>query len=513
MLGIYIRVSTTHQVEKGKSLSAQESLGIAKAKDLGKDYKLFKEEGKSAKSEKLDNRPVIGRLLDECQKGVLDSIFVVDEDRLSRNMQSKYIIKGIFKENGIRVYTPNGEVDYNDIDDDMLSDLRTLLAQREINQMSRNISRVLESNVKAGGVGSGASIPYGYMNDEKMLAVHEADSKVVRKIFELSIQGYGTKKIAGKLNRERIPSPKGKKWRDGTIYNILLNTTYIGKRIWKDEVYNCPRIISDETFEKSQSKIAARAEGVKNASRYHYLLNDLVRCGKCGRPMRGRRNIRDGSNIYKCTSARYTGGACGNKSINRPMIEKLTEQLMSIKIRNQEGVYSVGQWVAETHGHVADNNELDLLKSELAGYEKNIGKIKEALSEPDAEFEPLYSALRSNRKKASSVQKKVEAFELAAKHEEMLDVNDFLKFDFDLRRKVLKSLIKEINVEFLDGAWGIEYLSVYDNAVFFGTLEEKGDLMFFMTSPNKQRSYAKLKGKIGGNIKTDESLAVSSLQA
>jgi DNA invertase Pin-like site-specific DNA recombinase len=58
-VGIYIRVGTQAQVDKGYSLSAQEKLGVELCERNGFSYEMFRGEGASANKETLENRPVL----------------------------------------------------------------------------------------------------------------------------------------------------------------------------------------------------------------------------------------------------------------------------------------------------------------------------------------------------------------------------------------------------------------------------------------------------------------------
>ena len=61
-LHIYTRISTESQTEGG-SLDAQRESGIAKAKQLGMDYKVWDEGVASSSKDNLLNRPVLRETL------------------------------------------------------------------------------------------------------------------------------------------------------------------------------------------------------------------------------------------------------------------------------------------------------------------------------------------------------------------------------------------------------------------------------------------------------------------
>ena len=69
---------------------------------------------------------------------------------------------------------------------------------------------ILYDKIKSGGAGSGIMHPYGYTSIEKKLVVFEEEAEVIKKIFQLCIDGNGTRKIANRLNELIIPTKTNK---------------------------------------------------------------------------------------------------------------------------------------------------------------------------------------------------------------------------------------------------------------------------------------------------------------
>ena len=112
ILHIYTRVSSAVQ-EEGTSLETQKDLGIRKSKELGMDFQIWNEGAASSHHENLSNRPKISELLIELEKGTVKHLFVYNNDRLSRNDQTQFIIKNAIKTNGVILYTKDGTYDLN----------------------------------------------------------------------------------------------------------------------------------------------------------------------------------------------------------------------------------------------------------------------------------------------------------------------------------------------------------------------------------------------------------------
>ena len=66
------------------------------------------------------------------------------------------------------------------------------------------IKRGLERSVSEGNVGGGSMVNYGYKKGlTKKLEIDEKESEVVKKIFQLSLEGMGVKRISNYcLSRE-----------------------------------------------------------------------------------------------------------------------------------------------------------------------------------------------------------------------------------------------------------------------------------------------------------------------
>ena len=69
--------------------------------------------------------------------------------------------------------------------------------------------------------------PYGfYANSDNGLVLHEGEAAVVRKIINLTLDGYGNTRISDILNEEKVPTKRDKVWHPSTIRNILANSIY-----------------------------------------------------------------------------------------------------------------------------------------------------------------------------------------------------------------------------------------------------------------------------------------------
>ena len=341
VLGIYKRVSTDEQSIKGLSLENQESRGIELALRLGYDYKVYTDAGISG-TLSFDKRKGLNDLINDIADKKINAVFITDLDRLSRGgIVQISLLKDIFKENSIRLFDINQEIDLNDINQDLLTDIRSLLAAFETKKTSIRIKQILEKSVKDGKAPGGPLMPFGYTKDEhKKLVIHNEEAEIVKRIYLMALEGKGTKVIATTLNNEGILTKRGRVsvgsamkvrgekkttflWRDAVVYGILTNPIYKGQRRFRGNLYDSPMIIEPETFNLVQEAIKNRNQFTDTTNKYQYLLKGLIKCPVCKNRFYGHKRANGRDNAYVCGSSRYTGEFCGNNGINIDFLEEL----------------------------------------------------------------------------------------------------------------------------------------------------------------------------------------------
>ena len=346
-IGIYCRVSTEEQKTKGISIIDQEERGKKFCNKNDYEYEVFNDAGLSGELSP-EERPELNRLIEMIYLKEIQGIFIVDFDRITRDDKYGFVLKKMLIDNNIKLFDTNGEINLNDETQDLLLGIKILLSSFELKKLRVRIKRSLERSVEQGRVGGGALITYGYKKGEdKKLVIDEVESKVVELIFQLAIQGKGTKVIANFLNDEKIPtkrnttkngylSVKGEKktnflWRDAVVYRILTNKIYYGVRMYKGKEYPSPTIISEEKFKLVQDLLKKRNIMKDTNNKYFYLLKGLVYCAECNSRFYGLKRADLSSNYYGCSSQRHRGECCKTKGINIDYLDKLVyEQICNL---------------------------------------------------------------------------------------------------------------------------------------------------------------------------------------
>ncbi len=158
------------------------------------------------------DRPDVKRLLDDAQSGKISTIIVKDLSRFGRNyIQVGQYIDYIFPAYGIRFIAISDNIDTaerNSTAMDMMPIMNVFNEWHAANT-SKKVRSVKEASWKAGKY-SDWGYPYGYKagTDEKRTAViDEPAAQVVRRIFDLRVNGESSRGIARILTDEGIPNP------------------------------------------------------------------------------------------------------------------------------------------------------------------------------------------------------------------------------------------------------------------------------------------------------------------
>ena len=305
-LHIYTRISSKSQLD-GSSLETQKELGIKKSKDLGMKPKLWNEGAKSSHHEDLLNRPKMVELLNEIEKGEIKHLFVYNNDRLSRNEHTQYVIKNAITKNGVILYTKDGTYDLNNPTDKLMKSLLDGVAEYD-NAIRAERSRLGRINKVRNGGWYGAPPPYGYEVVDGKLSIHPEESKTVKKIYSWFNGGKSIADIKSTLDKSGITARRGGLFQLQSINRLMQNTHHIGYYTFTDKKSNetieciCPPTVDETIWNRVQErrqKTFAR-KGQNNRTKRFYLLRNLMYCDECGSQMSGRIHELRNERLYFC---------------------------------------------------------------------------------------------------------------------------------------------------------------------------------------------------------------------
>lgn len=350
--GIYARVSTEHESQK-TSTDNQVSLmeEWAKSQKDVEIYDVYIDEGITGT--KIEKRLSFQRMLKDAKTGKINLIIVKSITRFARNQLDSIRLAKELKEQGVRIYFYQEQIDtFNDV---KMLGLFAWLAENE--------SRATSERRKLGGREAqkkGRFVtnrpPLGYKSVNGKLVIDEEEAKIVKRIFDLYLKGYGLTKIADTLNEKGYRTRRGYPFRKDKIKYILKNEVYIGtfignkytkvdllsskivekpKEEWIIIENNHEAIIDKDAFDKVQKLMEDKSFNV--GKRSVALFAGVIKCGKCGHNYNRIANEKKTGKVYHyyaCVGRRQKGKSfCDAKNVKEDdIIEIINNELKNLKI-------------------------------------------------------------------------------------------------------------------------------------------------------------------------------------
>ncbi|WP_028024205.1 recombinase family protein [Enterovibrio calviensis] len=163
-------------------------------------------------------------------------------------------------------------------------------------------------------------------SEDKQSYVLNDSAEIVARMFDYSVDGFGSLRIAKILNGEGIKSPKGSDWSCSTISKVLSSRAVIGEYqhhtregrkstpVGEPVPNYFPAAISEDTFYLSQSRRKGRHRSQQHGTTRTHLnvLRKIGTCLECGSHLT--LVSHDGLNYLKCTAS--TNGTCKQGKFN-----------------------------------------------------------------------------------------------------------------------------------------------------------------------------------------------------
>ncbi len=328
--GIYVRVSTAMQVDtKDGSLDTQES-ELKKFLEMNSTNEekwelvdLYREEARSGKNTK---RPQLKRLLDDIRSRTIDTVIVTRIDRFTRSIIDFYKIWEVFQEYDVEFISKWDSFDTSTPIGRAMLNIILVFAQLERETVSDRTRKKMQWRAEQGLWNGGRLL--GYKIDPEnsgVLIFHKEEKKLVKLIFEKYLELGSVSALVKYLHEHGYKTPQfesrrgrkggGRKFYKSGIFSILSNPAYTGKIRFGENIYEGKHkgIISEELFKKVNDTLkehAPKRRNFKAKRKYVFLLQGLIRCGKCGSYMTPRSSTgrNDTYFYYECTKANKSEG-------------------------------------------------------------------------------------------------------------------------------------------------------------------------------------------------------------
>ena len=523
---LYERLSRDDNLEgESYSIGNQKKLLAKVAKEKGYTNLVhFLDDGISGVT--MD-RPGFVEMICQLEQGKAAAVFVKDLSRLGRNyIEVGRLTEEFFPNHDIRLVAVSDNIDTAEGENE-LAPIRNLFNEWYARDISKK--RRISNKIKGNAGEPMGQPPYGYIkdpNDPKHWIVDDEAAQVVRRVYSMTLEGFGTEQIAAQLEKDDVLTPraywltkgtkrpgKGKqqpptKWNSSTITKILSLQEYCGdilnfktysksyknkKRIDNDrenwvvfqDVHEA--IIERAVYEQVQQKRGKiRKRRTNNGE--HNMFSGLLVCADCGSNLhfhfnQGNPEIK----YFNCSNYKGNRGTCTSTHYVR--VDFLEEVVLG-EIRRLTKFASLyeDEFVKAVIGHsqqaeqtdrklkekelktlLARDEELDGLFERI--YEDNVsGKLS------DDRFAKMSRRYEDEQKELSEKIKKLRS-EIENQSSRSMTTDMFIGLvrKYTRARKLTPRMLNELvekievfNAEKIDGVWE-QRLRIHYNCV--GTIE------------------------------------------
>lgn len=317
---LYERLSRDDNLEgESYSIGNQKKLLAKVAKEKGYTNLVhFLDDGISGVT--MD-RPGFVEMIRQLEQGKAAAVFVKDLSRLGRNyIEVGRLTEEFFPDHDIRLVAVSDNIDTAEGENE-LAPIRNLFNEWYARDISKK--RRISNKIKGNAGEPMGQPPYGYIkdpNDSKHWIVDDEAAQVVRRVYSMTLEGFGTEQIATQLEKDGVLTPraywltkgikrpgKGKqqpptKWNSSTITKILSLQEYCGdilnfktySKSYKNKkrIHNDPEnwvvfqnihepIIERAVFEQVQQKRGKMRKRRTNNGE-HNMFSGLLVCADCG---------------------------------------------------------------------------------------------------------------------------------------------------------------------------------------------------------------------------------------
>ena len=181
------------------------------------------DDGISATSTK--GREQFNQMIQACTDGKIDMVITKSISRFARNTVDCLNYIRELKSRNIAIFFEKENINTLDASGEVLITIMASLAQQESESLSQNVKLGIQYRFQQGKVMVNANCFLGYDKDaEGHLVINPEQAETVKRIFREYLEGASCQQIARGLERDGIPTGRGKsRWHDSTIRKILEN--------------------------------------------------------------------------------------------------------------------------------------------------------------------------------------------------------------------------------------------------------------------------------------------------
>lgn len=511
---LYCRLSQDDGLEESNSITNQKSILTAFARDNGfPNVQFYVDDGVSGTTFERDG---FKAMMSDIEAGKVGIVITKDLSRLGRDyLKTGEYIEIIFPDYDVRYIAINDNVDTFKSENELMA-FKNIFNDWYARDCSKKIKAVFKSKGQSGKPLT-TNVPYGYKKsetDKNQWEVDEETAPIVKRIFQLCIDGYGPTQIAKIISKDNILIPtayhqlkstgritveKPYRWVQETIIGILEKLEYVGHTVnfktrrksykHKKKIKN-PReewhvfenthepIISQHDFDLVQELRKNKRRNQKHGEINPF--SGMVCCADCGEKMYlcRSRSLSDEQEHLKCSKYAKDMSDCSAHYIRTAVLKKiiiseLNKLLETVHTNEDEFVRA-----AMENSVQSQENELKKARKLVKQYEKRVAELDKLFTRlyednvsgkiSDERFEMMSKGYEDEQAELKIKISELSTF-IEAKEQKSADTSQFLEIIrkyteiTELTPEIMHELIEKIVVHAPDRSSGhrVQQIEIY----------------------------------------------------
>jgi len=457
---IYARVSSERQRQDETIQSQTAGLrelagqrGLLLSEDL-----VFEDEGFSGATL---TRPALERLRDRAGEGAFEVLLCHAPDRLARRYAYQVLLLEELQRAGVEVCFAKEPERGATPEDELLRQFQGMIAEYERAQIRERTRRGKLHRARGGSQAVMSAAPYGYRyikkteHSEGFWEINESEAQIVREVFTRYVEdGVSIGEIARWLSERGVLTRTGKTvWDRSTVWAMLRNPAYRGQAAFgktktlerhgkptrstrargerhgrrqaredqpaeKWTLIAVPALVTEETFELVQARLAQNAHFAKRNTKRPTLLQGILVCRECGYGCYRTTTRTTNKRIYyyRCIGSdnyRHIGGrVCQSRPIRADELDGLVWGEVRRLLQEPALVHAeIDRRIQAARTEHPAAHQREALQRDITRAETAIARLIEAYQEQLISLDELRARMPTLRKRQTTLRAQLDALE------------------------------------------------------------------------------------------------------
>ncbi len=355
------------------------------------------------------NRSEYQRLMDDCDKGLIDIVLCKSISRFSRNTVDLLEAVRHLKEIGVEIRFEKEKVTNMTADGELMMTLLAVFSQSESESISENCKWGIRKRFQNGTIGAANKHILGYRYDEEkqQYVIIPEEVEIVRRMFALYLEGKSLQAICDELNDRGYRTTLGCLFQEASLNNLIHNEIYAGDLLRQKTVTVDPltkmkvknrgqlnqyyyedaheAILDRETYEKVKTEMKRRSAMLNPT----YCFTGRIICGHCGMTYTRKKSTVKGKEYvhWICRSKKEVGMTCDSPNFREDDLKRICADALGWSSFDEEtSIATIRQITVQPGG---------MIEFDVSGGEK---KLHELPPKPEKKPKP-----ESEKKRPSNI--------------------------------------------------------------------------------------------------------------